>query len=80
LVNKVLTTDQKRERSLLKTVVKEGVPFLHRPHAYMVYSGGFKYMRDSLELPDFEFKFRTVIDRVNTKLESQTKLKLEYEK
>lgn len=49
---------EKREKRLLKTVVKESIPFLLRPHAYLIFSGGFLFQKreDPTKVPLMDYQ------------------------
>jgi hypothetical protein len=67
----LLKKSDKRERQLLKTVVKESIPFLLRPHAYLVFSGGFIFYKESLEKQNCKLPYNQIKARFEAKLEKE---------
>lgn len=56
----MLDKKDKRKRQLLKTVVKESIPFVLRPYAYMIFSGGFLYLKDSIEKQNCPLNYEAI--------------------
>lgn len=55
--------EDKNQQSLLKTVIKDSIPAILRPHAYLVYSGGFIYLKKCLVGEDCEFDYKQLYEK-----------------
>lgn len=55
--------EQKNQRSLLKTVIKDSIPPILRPHVYLIYSGGFIYLQKCLTGEECEFNFKPLLEK-----------------
>ena len=60
--NNFIKKTEKNHQSLLKTVIKDSIPPIIRPHAYLIFSGGFLYLKKSLTGEEFKFKFQDIYD------------------
>ena len=58
--SKTVKSKNKRDEDLLKSVIKNSIPLLLRPYAYMVFSGGFIHLKRSYEDPEYKADFRAL--------------------
>lgn len=62
LEKEFITRNKKNQKTLLKTVIKDSIPSIIRPHAYLIFSGGFIFLKKQLMGEDFPYNFSNFLE------------------